>query len=62
MASKFFVYNLATGTLLHILIDEPSTRKYIKHFEKHDMAHEGGPLAVVAWEPGRIEVLNWGTV
>jgi hypothetical protein len=57
MAQKYFIYNLATGTVVHILIDEKDVKRYIKHFEKHDQQHEGGPLAVVAWEPGRLEVL-----
>jgi hypothetical protein len=57
MAQKYHVFNLATGTHVHTLIDEKDVKRYIKHYEKYDQQHEGGPLAVVAWEPGSIKVL-----
>ena len=62
MASKYHVYNLATGACLHTLTDEKEVGRYVRHFEKHDQAHEGGPLAVVAWSPGSLEVLARGAL
>lgn len=55
---KFFVYNTATGTALHTLTDEKEARRFVRHYEKHDQQHDGGPLAVVAWSPGSLEVLD----
>ncbi len=57
MASKFHVFDLATGVCLHTLPDEKEARRFVRHYEKCDQSHEGGPLAVVAWSPGSLEVL-----